>query len=82
MSIYICEKCGCLENTATSNYWVNKLNKRALFCSECDTGEWHNKFPKKHWSEYGIQALLEEEKKNNGNMINATEYLKSIGELT
>jgi hypothetical protein len=49
MSIFRCEQCGCIENTATSSYWFRSENKdkRAL-CSECDpeTGKWHGRFPK------------------------------------
>ena len=40
-------------------------------------GEWHNKFPKRHWSEYGSkEKVIEECKKNNGNLVNAIEYFK------
>ena len=50
MSIFRCEQCGCVENTATSDYWSrnDKPDKRAL-CSECDPdiGKWHGCFPKK-----------------------------------
>lgn len=65
MSLYVCEECGCIENTALSNYWYRKNkdmfdDNRAL-CSECQPthfktgeraslGKWHNKFPKEHWS--------------------------------
>ena len=42
MSLFQCEKCGCVENTATSNFWMG--NK--CLCSECDTGKWHGVFPK------------------------------------
>ena len=79
MSIYICEKCGCIENTALGDYWNNIINDEPIICSECSTGKWHNKFDKKHWTEYGVKKLLEREK--DGARINATEYLKSIGEL-
>lgn len=45
MSIFRCEKCGCIENTAMCRYWfsVKKL------CSECDPkiGKWHGCFDKK-----------------------------------
>ena len=34
MSLFICEKCKCIENTALCGYWW-KENKPAL-CSECD----------------------------------------------
>ncbi len=43
MSLYQCDKCGCVENTALGSYWgmSDKL------CSECFTGVWHGKFKKK-----------------------------------
>ena len=36
---------------------------------------------KEHWTKYGREKLLEWEKRNDGSMVNATEYLKSIGEI-
>ena len=42
MSLFQCEKCGCIENTATSDYWMGNKS----ICSECTTGKWHNVFPK------------------------------------
>ena len=46
MPLFRCEKCGCVENTATSNYWNNEEPK---FCSECDPaiGRWHGLFEKR-----------------------------------
>lgn len=46
VSLYQCEKCGGRENTATGHYWVAKRNKEPEICSECHTGQWHNRFPK------------------------------------
>ena len=53
MPIFRCEKCGCIENTATSNYWESKHpmdegKPKPLVCSECDPeiGKWHGHFPK------------------------------------
>lgn len=43
MSLYECESCGCVENTATGSYWG--MTKK--LCSECDTGTWHGIFAKK-----------------------------------
>ena len=52
MSIFRCEGCGCVENTALSRYWFRNEEKeltdgRAL-CSECHptTKKWHGVFPK------------------------------------
>lgn len=34
MSLFICEKCGCIENTATSTYWYIKSNKNNIIYDE------------------------------------------------
>lgn len=81
MSIYICEKCGAIENTATGGYWKNVINNEPKMCSECNTGKWHGRFPKKYWKDYGVESLLEMESRKDGSMINATSFLKSIGKL-
>lgn len=81
MSVYICEKCGCIENTALGGYWRNVANKEPPMCSECNTGKWHGEFEKCHWTEYGVEKLLKLESLKDGSMINATAYLKSIGAI-
>ena len=81
MGTYICEKCGTIDNTSVGGYWENLRNGQPKMCSECNKGKWHGKFPKKHWSEYGIDKLLELERQKNGSMLNATNYLKSIGKI-
>jgi hypothetical protein len=42
MSLYICEKCGTIENTALSSYWW----KKEKLCSQCDPqiAKWHGVF--------------------------------------
>lgn len=49
MSLFMCTKCGCVENTACCNYWSRKSAGLPLECSECDpaTGKWHGVFPKR-----------------------------------
>lgn len=115
MSIFICEKCGKLDNTACSNnYWHALMNKHRrkdgkeidicfkpefeyfenhVCCSDCcdgvtysdDSGTLHNRDidikDKDHWTKFGKEKLLEWEKRNDGSMENATEYLRSIGEI-
>jgi hypothetical protein len=51
MPLFNCTKCGAVENTALSNYWVDQCrrDKSAPFeprCSECDPriGVWHGRF--------------------------------------
>ena len=48
MPLFQCSKCGCVENTAPSNYAVRERGSPAL-CSECDPeiGKWHGMFPKR-----------------------------------
>lgn len=115
MSIFICEKCGKLDNTACrNNYYhafVNKYREQKgekldvcfkpeflyfenhVCCSDCCNGVTYKdnsgilgngKFDikdKDHWLKYGKETLLEWEKRNDGSMVNATEYFKSIGEI-
>jgi hypothetical protein len=45
MSLFKCQKCGCIENTALGRYWGAKEK----LCSECATGKWHNAFPKEKY---------------------------------
>lgn len=54
MPIFKCSKCGCAENTALGNYWWNVQREgKPPLCSECDTGTWHGKFPKRDAKEAG-----------------------------
>ena len=48
MPLFRCDKCGCVENTALSNYWMRHKADEHL-CSECDPeiGEWHGRFEKR-----------------------------------
>ncbi len=60
-------------------------------CSDCcegvtyndDSGVLHNgKFDikdKEHWTKYGKEKILEWEKRNDGSMVNATEYFNNKG---
>ena len=116
MPLFICEKCGKIDNSAcANNYWHARFNKYSksegeeidtsykpefayfedhVCCSDCCDGvEYHDgsgSLNKKdgikldhmyHWTDYGKEKLLEMEARNDGSMENATEYLKSIGEL-
>jgi len=60
MSLFKCEGCGCVENTATSGYHLRreKTDGRAL-CSECDPniGKWHGIFPKKDADQEGYRPI-------------------------
>ena len=79
MGVYICETCGCLENTAAGGYWKNRRNHDPLQCSACNTGKWHGLFPKKSWQEYGYEELLLLEAHQDGSMLNATDFFKKGG---
>lgn len=103
MSTFICDKCGCVDNSACGGtYWSSKSGWLDLFeddyfntnpvCCACapDTygdgsknskaGKWHGLFERKHWSEFGdVNKLLELEKADVGDMVNATEYFEKRG---
>lgn len=81
MSAYICEKCGVIDNTAVGGYWGNCRNNQPKMCSECNTGSWHGHFPKRHWSDYGMEQLLEWEDRHDGSMINARYFFRKNGML-
>lgn len=57
MSLFKCEQCGCLENTALSRYWFREedkakgITKGEALCSGChpSTKKWHGLFPQEPW---------------------------------
>ncbi len=74
MSLFICDKCGCVDNTSLNTDLTDNTNypnmgsmemsgfgKKyeetgerediILLCSECNTGVWHNEFPKEQATE-------------------------------
>ncbi len=79
MSTFICTRCGAVENTATSEYWTLKREGKPVICSKCSTGKWHNKFARRHWSYYGVSAILKAQKQDLGDFVNGREHLRNIG---
>jgi hypothetical protein len=49
MSLFVCEECGCIENTATSRFWFRGEGK--ALCSGCDPQAkgWHGLFPQRQF---------------------------------
>lgn len=45
MPLFMCRKCGCAENTALGEFWG--CDPETQQCSECETGQWHDQFPKR-----------------------------------
>lgn len=69
MSLFVCDTCNCIANTATDDYWEQSAvqaqagivrSQRTFQCSECRKGEWHGVFPKQQWD--GVTPM-----KNRGN---------------
>lgn len=54
MPLFRCDKCGCVENTALSNTWINIAKNKDVLCSECSTGKWRGRFQKKSADGYYI----------------------------
>jgi len=53
MSLFVCENCRAVENTALGHFWARQARAevgdgdgRAL-CSECAGKGWHGRFPKR-----------------------------------
>jgi hypothetical protein len=49
MPLFLCTKCGCVENTACCHYWSRNIVAGAEIppvCSVCDPaiGKWHSRF--------------------------------------
>jgi hypothetical protein len=49
VSIFMCKKCHCIENTALCGHWHHYKDGLNFTCSECDPelGKWHGVFPKR-----------------------------------
>lgn len=53
MPIFVCDICHAMDNSARDgNYWDrlltdNRSKPFVIKCSECNTGKWHDKFPKR-----------------------------------
>lgn len=66
MSLFVCDECGVVENTALAGYggWWGR-NRKDLGhgergvgdgkgrCSQCNLGKWHGRFPRKQWDGKG-----------------------------
>lgn len=60
MPLYMCRKCGSVDNTATGGYWAQQMNahdaqrQHEPLCSACDpaVGSWHNLFPRRRAEGY------------------------------
>ena len=69
MPIFQCQKCGCVENTALSGYWLRDMKvmrakregqiveKGPALCTACDPeiGEWHGQFLQGAATSFGYQ---------------------------
>lgn len=100
MSTFICEKCGCIDNSSCGGtynsyrskrvfYKENEANTKALCCvctptkyidgspTRCQ-GRWHERFERKHWTQYGMDYLIEKCKKDVGDYENAIDFFSKL----
>lgn len=66
MPLFICRQCLCVDNTALAKGFWGKINEegqvvRDKRCTECQTGTWHNKFPKELYDPIKHQVMQESE---------------------
>lgn len=58
MPLFVCSICHCVDNTATSNYWLDvgglHRAKRPPRCAQCDPeiGQWHDKFQRMDYQDW------------------------------
>lgn len=60
MPLFMCRKCGSVENTALSNYWTTEMEayragkRHEPLCSACDPeiGAWHGQFERRLATDY------------------------------
>ncbi len=59
MSLFACDNCQHVENTACCNYHWRKLQGEPLLCSLCDPdiGEWHGRFERKHVDDTNYEVV-------------------------
>lgn len=58
MSLFVCQECRTIENTALCSFWLRtQLTKDRALCSACDPEirKWHNRFPRVTYN--GIQTV-------------------------
>jgi len=62
MSIFVCSKCGAMDNTALAVASEEMVENSPLRCRECKTGQWHDQFtkqtPTEHWCIGGYSFML------------------------
>ena len=66
MSLFVCDSCGCIENTALSRYWYKETEEPDL-CSECDPKikKWHGRFARRKW-DGNIEGICNRDPKEFG----------------
>lgn len=84
MAMYVCDVCGCLENSSNGNWWFRFRDDDGVAkCSMCAYGEWRSQFARRPWD--GIskvenrtpitgQAL----KEHTESLFNPDEWLKDF----
>lgn len=46
MPLFICDKCGCIDNTSMPENNFYDFDDDSQLCTECFCGKWHGEFPK------------------------------------
>lgn len=52
MPLFICSRCGIVDNTALSlGSWPNRAKGKPMLCSACcpDQMKWHGRFERRQW---------------------------------
>lgn len=46
MPLFVCDTCGCVDNTAMPGNNFYEVDDKSQLCTECYNGKWHGEFPK------------------------------------
>jgi len=59
MPLFVCEECGCVDNTACGGTFWDVLSARSgkVLCCECRFGRWHNRFSKRTASQSEVEQI-------------------------
>ena len=58
MPLFVCEECGCVDNTACGGtFWEVLTGGGRVLCCECRFGKWHDKFPKEIATQNEVEEI-------------------------
>jgi hypothetical protein len=60
MSLFVCDKCKTIENTALCDYAYRRCSCKTVLCSYCQYGKWHGRFKREKFDPMKWEYYTEE----------------------